>query len=143
MIGVEVTGLAVVILPILISAAESVGKKRLEPRKAEFMINLAYEIWLLRTCLIKLAKGLTQLPDEIREQLTSPSLTPDLKNQWETEQVARALKAYLGIRYDTFCAMLEANLDCLEQLVEYKSLGLPTDETVGVFTFYLLGFFLR
>jgi hypothetical protein len=134
MSGVEIAGLALAVLPILIAAAEHIKSQRLEPRRAEFMENLAFEITFLHMSLTKLAKGLNELPEELREKLQSPQATQDMEAIWQKTEVVHALKARLGSGHETFFGTLGTILKCLERLLEQKSLSLSSEETVGTTT---------
>ncbi|KAF1845080.1 uncharacterized protein K460DRAFT_405357 [Cucurbitaria berberidis CBS 394.84] len=129
MSGVEIAGLALAVLPILIAAAEHAKSRRLEPRRAEFMENLAFEITLLHMSLTRLAKGLSELSDELREKLSSPQASQDLEESWKSTEVVHALKKRLGSGHETFVVTVGAILACLEKLLEKKSLGLSNEET--------------
>ncbi|KAF2117448.1 hypothetical protein BDV96DRAFT_598341 [Lophiotrema nucula] len=128
MSGVEIAGLVLAVLPVLISAAEHYKKKKLEPRRTEFMANLLYETWFLRENLNRLARGLLELPEEVRVGLTSPDASQSLEAQWKADNVVRALQTHFGKGYETFCTTLEVMLDSLERVVEYKSLRLSSEE---------------
>ncbi|KAH7372317.1 hypothetical protein BKA66DRAFT_572438 [Pyrenochaeta sp. MPI-SDFR-AT-0127] len=129
MSGVEIAGLALGVLPILIAAAEHT-KSRLEPKRAVFMENLAFEVTILQLSLKRLAKGLAELPDELRERLSSPQAVPDLEAGWKSGEVVHALKTRLGEAYETFVVTLAATLECLEKLLERKSLDLSSNEAI-------------
>ena len=134
MSGVEIAGLALAVLPILIAAAEHIKSQRLEPRRAEFMENLAFEITFLRMSLTKLAKGLVELSEDLREKLQSPQATQDVETIWQSDEVVNALKARLGSGHETFFGTLGTILKCLERILEKKSLSLSNDETVRAST---------
>jgi hypothetical protein len=138
MSGVEIAGLALAVLPILIAAAEYAKSRGSDPRRAEFMENLAFEVTLLHMSLTRLAKGLSELPNELREKLSSPQAAQDLEANWKSIEVVYALKKRLGPGYETFVVTLRAILDCLERLLDKKSLGLSTDEAVRVLASRLL-----
>lgn len=129
MSGVEIAGLALAVLPILIAAAEHT-KSRLEPRRAEFMENLVFEVMILQMSLRRLAKGLSELPNDLRERLSSPQADTDLEAGWKSSEVVQALKTRLGAAHETFVVTLAATLDCLEKLLERKSLDLSHNEAV-------------
>ncbi|KAH7396718.1 hypothetical protein DE146DRAFT_632945 [Phaeosphaeria sp. MPI-PUGE-AT-0046c] len=131
MSGVEIASLALGVLPILIAAAEHIKSRRLDPRRAVFMENLAFEIVFLHMSLTKLAKGLTELPDETREKLISSQATQDMDASWKRDEVKHALKARLGSGHETFIVTLRAILDCLERLLEKKSFSLSNDKTIS------------
>lgn len=130
MSGVEIAGLALGVLPILIAAAEHIKSRRLDPRRAVFMENLAFEIVFLQMSLTKLAKGLTELPDETREKLVASQATQEMDASWKRDEVKHALKARLGSGQETFVVTLKAVLDCLERLLEKKSFSLSNNDTV-------------
>jgi len=135
MSGVEIAGLALAVLPILIAAAEHAKSRGLDPRRAEFMENLAFEVTLLHMSLTRLAKGLSELPNELREKLSSQQAAQDLEANWKSIEVVYALKTRLGSGYETFVVTLKTILDCLERLLEKRSLSLSNDEAVRVLAY--------
>lgn len=134
MSGVEIAGLALGVLPILIAAADYINSRRLDPKRAEFMQNLAFEITFLHMNLTKLANSLSDLPEDLRERLASPQDGIKFEASWQSEEVALALKSRLGTGKETFFVTLRSILESLEKLIERKSLDLPKDETVSQFT---------
>ncbi|KAF2133134.1 hypothetical protein P153DRAFT_392987 [Dothidotthia symphoricarpi CBS 119687] len=130
MSGVEIAGLALAVLPVLVVAIDQIKAQRLNPRRAEFMENLAFEITFLQMSLTKLAKSLSELPNGLREKLLSPQPTQDLEASWKTAEVVRTLHARLGPGHETFFVALAAILECLDGLLERRPLFLSSDETI-------------
>lgn len=130
MSGVEIAGLALAVLPILIATAEYLRTQRLDARREELMVNLAYETTLLNMHLEKLASSLPDLPDELRAKLLSSHAAQDMEASWNSSLVVHALKSYLGALHEPFIFTLGTILDCLEKLLERNSLGLSKDEAV-------------
>ncbi len=130
MSGVEIAGLALAVLPILIAAADSLKKQRLDARREELLVNLAYETTLLHMHLERLASSLPGLPDELRSKLLSTNATQNMEDSWSSNLVVDTLKSYLGLWHEPFIHTLATILDCLEKLLEQHSLGLSGDEAV-------------
>src|SRR4051812_31239664 len=105
----EVAGLALAVLPLLISAAQyyqggidslqTLGSKTGDDRMLEFYEEIAFEIFMLRNCIKKLVKDLPGFTVEYKRGLLCAA-GPEI---WSDEALAESLKLKLGEdTYDAF-----------------------------------------
>ncbi|KAE8395613.1 hypothetical protein BDV23DRAFT_145258 [Aspergillus alliaceus] len=138
----EAVGLALAVLPLLISAAEhyreSVDSLRtLNPRIGddcilEFYEEVAFELYLLRKNIKKLVKDLPGFSEEYKKELLK-SVQPE---RWSDESLSAALRRKLGdIDYPIFEMTLRRLLLSLNALVSSNQQLLSSSEILdeGIF----------
>jgi hypothetical protein len=134
----EAVGFALAILPLLISAVDyyreghdslqTLRPKIGDDRILEFYEDVAFEIFLLRSCLKKLVRDLPGFSLEYKRELLR-SVRPE---SWSDEALSDALQAKLGeINYPIFETTLRRLLVSLNALVSSKHQLLSSSEVVS------------
>jgi hypothetical protein len=134
----EAIGLTLAVLPLLISAADyyregldslqTLRPKIGDDRILEFYEEVAFEIFLLRSCIKKLVKDLPGFSLEYKRELLR-SVQPE---SWGDEALSDALQAKLGeINYPIFEMTLRRLLVSLNALVSSKHQLLSSSEVVS------------
>jgi hypothetical protein len=135
----ETVGLALAVLPILFSAAEyyrdgldslqTLRPKVGDDRILEFYEEVAFEIFLLRSCIKKLVKDLPGFSPEYKRELLR-SVRPE---RWSDEALSDALQAKLGeINYPMFDMTLSRLLMALNALISSNQQLLSSFEVVSL-----------
>jgi hypothetical protein len=134
----EAVGLALAVLPLLISAADyyregldslqTLRPKIGDDRILEFYEEVAFEIFLLRSCIKKLIKDLPGFSPEYKRELLR-SVQPEI---WSDEALSDALQAKLGeINYPIFEMTLGRLLESLNALISSNQQFLSSSEVVS------------
>lgn len=134
----EAVGLALAVLPLLISAADYYRQKHdhLQTLRAkigddrilEFYEEVAFEIFQLRNCVKRLVKDLPGLSLDYKMQLLK-SVKPE---SWSDEALSFALQAKLGeFNYPIFEMTLRRLLESLNALVSSNQQFLSSSEVVS------------
>jgi hypothetical protein len=135
----EAVGLTLAVLPLLIAAADyyregvnslhTLRSKTGDDRILEFYEEVAFEIYLLRSCIKKLVKDLPGFPQEYKRELLR-SVQPEI---WSNEALADALQEKLGeINYPIFEMTLRRLLESLNALVSSNQQILSSFEIVSL-----------
>lgn len=139
--GIEIVGLALAILPLLMSAADyyregldslqTLRTKTGDDRILEFYEEVAFEIFLLRNSIKKLVKDLPGFSPEYKRQLVK-AVDP---RSWSDEALSDALRVRLGdSNYRLFEGTLRRVLESLNALISDSQLFLSSSEMVSLQT---------
>jgi hypothetical protein len=134
----EAVGLALAVIPLLMLAADRYREgldslQTLRPKIGddhilEFCEEVAFEIFLLRSCIKKLIKDLPGFSLEYKRELLR-SVQPDI---WSDGVLSHALQAKLGeINYPIFEMTLRRLLESLNALVSSNQQLLSPSEVVS------------
>ncbi|KAF7591132.1 hypothetical protein BBP40_001906 [Aspergillus hancockii] len=138
----EAVGLALAVLPLLISAAEhyresvdclqTLSSKIGDDHILEFYEEVAFELYLLRSCIKKLIKDLPGFSEDYKRDLLR-SVQPEC---WRDEALTYALRQKLGeLDYPIFEMTLGRLLVSLNALVSSNQQLLPSSEIIDESTF--------
>lgn len=139
--GIEIVGLALAILPLLMSAAnyyregldslQTLRTKTGDDRILEFYEEVAFEIFLLRNSIKQLVKDLPGFSPEYKRQLVR-AVDP---RSWSDEALSDALRVRLGdSNYQLFEGTLRRVLESLDALISDSQLFLSSSEMVSLQT---------
>ena len=134
----EAVGLALAVLPLLISAADyyrqthdslqTLRSKIGDDRILEFYEEVAFEMFLLRNCIKRVVKDLPGFSLEYKTELLR-SVKPE---SWSDEALSEALQAKLGeINYPIFEMTLRRLLESLNTLVSSNQQFISSSEIVS------------
>jgi hypothetical protein len=135
----EAVGLALAVLPLLISAAEhyregvdslqTLNPKIGDDRILEFYEEVAFELYMLRNSIKKLVKDLPGFSEEYKKELLK-SVQPE---RWSDGSLSSALRMKLGdIDYPIFEMTLSRLLLSLNALVSSNQQLLSSSEIVSL-----------
>lgn len=128
MIGpVEVTGLALAMVPIIQAASNykagslkpAFHQKTKDNRMADYYQNLNLELSFLDLILRELVSSLSTIPKDTKKSLFRLDPKP-----WNDHAVSQALQEKLGNSYQAFRHIIVDILKRLEEIISTRSLGL-------------------